>query len=98
MNNKKYVLDLAKEFGFDKEEIDHLSQSINNTSLSRRMSVLRAKHNITQSEMASKLNVKESYIYNIECCNKDNLTIGEIDKYLKVLGYKISYRIHKIYK
>jgi hypothetical protein len=40
MTNKKYVLDLAKVFGFDKLEVEELSKSLDATSLSRKMSVI----------------------------------------------------------
>jgi len=87
--------ELAKELGFDEAERKSIDEQIDNRSVSRKLTVLRAKSGLSQAEIAKKLNTSQSSISKLEYATDDQIKIDEMSKYLAALGYEMTIAISK---
>ena len=89
------VAELAKDLGYNQEEIHELEKEIEAKSLSRYLTVLRAQQSVTQGEMAEKMKVSQSYISKLENAFNENIGVDEMADYVNALGFEFSIHIGK---
>ena len=95
--DKKFnsVSDLLKDMGIDKDIVKKVDEEIENHSLSKNLTILRIKNNLSQAEMAKKLGVSQPWVSRIEYASNDQIKLGDLNKYLAVLGYETTITISK---
>lgn len=89
------VSELAAELGFNQKEMQAIDKQVSERSLSRMLTVLRSKEDLSQAQMATKLNVSQSFISKLENATNDQMNLSDIGKYLSNLGYEMTINISK---
>ena len=56
------ISDLMNEMGIEKATAKKVTENIKNYSISQNLTILRARANISQAEMAKKMNTSQSFI------------------------------------
>lgn len=89
------ISDLLNEMGIDKEIVKGVEKNIKNHSISQGLTTLRAKADLTQAEMAKKMNVSQSFISKLEVASNDQIKLGDFAKFVAALGYETTLTISK---
>lgn len=89
------ISDLLNEMGIDKEIVKGVEKNIKNHSISQGLTTLRAKADLTQSEMAKKMGVSQSFISKLEVASNDQIKLGDFDKFVSTLGYELTITVSK---
>src|SRR3972149_9838913 len=90
MANKRYksVSELIEDtFDDDPQFVDDLKTQMSRRQVVRGLATLRNSKNITQEEIAEKMNCAQSRVSKIENGLDDDLRLSDILAYLKVLNY-----------
>lgn len=89
------ISDLMNEMGIDKDIAKKVTDNINNHSVSQSLTILRAKADLSQAEMAKKMGVSQSFISKLEVANNDQIKFGDFNKFVNALGYDTTLTISK---
>lgn len=89
------ITELGTALGLAPEDLENIDDAIQQTSLSRLLSVLRAKKGLTQSELASEMGVSQSRISKLEHATNSNISFEDIHSYTSALGYRTALNIFK---
>lgn len=89
------ISDLMERMGIDKKIAKETNEHIKNHSISQNLTILRAKTNLSQSEMAKKMNTSQSFISKLESASNDQIKIDDMCSYLATLGYETTITISK---
>lgn len=89
------VSELMNEMGIDKDIAKKISENINNHSVSQKLSILRAKADLSQAEMAKKMGVSQSFISKLEVASNDQIKFGDFNKFVNALGYETTLTISR---
>ena len=89
------VSDLMNEMGVGKETAEKVTEHIKNYSISQNLTVLRAKADLSQAEMAKKLNTSQSFISKLESASNDQIKVDDMCTFLAALGYETTITISK---
>lgn len=87
------ISELGFDLGLSENDVAEIDKDINQAALPRLLTTLRAKKGFTQSELAEKLGVTQSYISKLENSESDKLCISDIHRYVSALGYETSLNI-----
>ena len=83
------------EMGIDKETASKVAENVKNHSISQNLTVLRAKTNLSQAEMAKKMKTSQSFISKLESASNDQIKMDDMCTYLATLGYETTISISK---
>lgn len=89
------ISDLMKEMGVEKETAKQVSENIKNYSISQNLAILRAKANLSQSEMAKKMKTSQSFISKLESASNNQIKVEDMCTFLAMLGYETTITISK---
>ena len=89
------ISDLMNEMGVGKETAQQVTENIKNYSISQNLTILRAKANLSQSEMAKKMKTSQSFISKLESASNDQIKIDDMCSFLATLGYETTITISK---
>lgn len=89
------VSELGVDLGLSKKDLADIDQEIDNRSLSRLLTMLRVKNKLTQSAMAKKIGVSQSYISKLEHASNDKITFKDLSNCLGPLGYEVIVGVNK---
>lgn len=89
------ISDLMNEMGIDKDIAKKVTDNINNHSVSQSLTILRAKADLSQAEMAKKMGVSQSFISKLEVASNDQIKFGDFNKFVNALGYDTTLTISK---
>jgi transcriptional regulator with XRE-family HTH domain len=89
------ISDLMNEMGVEKETAKQVTENIKNYSISQNLTILRAKANLSQSEMAKKMKTSQSFISKLESASNDQIKIDDMCSFLATLGYETTIMISK---
>ena len=89
------ISDLMNEMGIEKETAKKVTENIKNYSISQSLTVLRAKANISQAEMAKKMKTSQSFISKLESASNDQIKIDDMCSFLTAIGYETTITISK---
>ena len=92
MANKKYnsVPEMLDGIGMSKKVVKEVSDKINNTEISRCLTVLRTGKNVGEQEMANNLGISKRSLVSLEYKNNDKLKLSDITKYADALGFDVT--------
>lgn len=89
------ISDLMNEMGVEKETAKQVTENIKNYSISQNLTILRAKANLSQSEMAKKMKTSQSFISKLESASNDQIKVDDMCTFLATLGYETTITISK---
>lgn len=89
------ISDLMNEMGIEKETAKQVAENIKNYSISQYLTILRAKANISQTEMAKKMKTSQSFISKLESASNDQIKVDDMCAFLAALGYETTITISK---
>jgi transcriptional regulator with XRE-family HTH domain len=89
------ISDLMNEMGVEKETAKQVTENIKNYSISQNLTILRAKANLSQSEMAKKMKTSQSFISKLESASNDQIKVDDMCSFLTTLGYETTITISK---
>ena len=89
------ISDLMNEMGVEKETARQVTENIKNYSISQNLTILRAKANLSQSEMAKKMKTSQSFISKLESASNDQIKIDDMCSFLAAIGYETTITISK---
>jgi transcriptional regulator with XRE-family HTH domain len=89
------ISDLMNEMGVEKETVKQVTENIKNYSISQNLTILRAKANLSQSEMAKKMKTSQSFISKLESASNDQIKVDDMCTFLATLGYETTITISK---
>jgi transcriptional regulator with XRE-family HTH domain len=89
------ISDLMNEMGVEKETVKQVTENIKNYSISQNLTILRAKANLSQSEMAKKMKTSQSFISKLESASNDQIKVDDMCSFLATLGYETTITISK---
>jgi transcriptional regulator with XRE-family HTH domain len=89
------ISDLMNEMGVEKETAKQVTENIKNYSISQYLTILRAKANLSQSEMAKKMKTSQSFISKLESASNDQIKVDDMCSFLTTLGYETTITISK---
>ena len=89
------ISDLMNEMGVEKEIAKQVTENIKNYSISQYLTILRAKANFSQSEMAKKMKTSQSFISKLESASNDQIKVDDMCTFLATLGYETTITISK---
>lgn len=87
------ISDLMNDMGIEKETAKQVTENIKNYSISQYLTILRAKANLSQAEMAKKLRTSQSFISKLESASNDQIKIDDMCSFLAALGYETTITI-----
>jgi transcriptional regulator with XRE-family HTH domain len=93
--NLTTISDLMNEMGVEKKIAKETTEHIKNHSISQNLTILRAKADLSQSEMAKKMNTSQSFISKLESASNDQIKVDDMCSYLATLGYETTIAISK---
>lgn len=93
--NLTTISDLMNEMGVEKRIAKETTEHIKNHSISQNLTILRAKADLSQSEMAKKMNTSQSFISKLESASNDQIKVDDMCSYLATLGYETTITISK---
>lgn len=93
--NLTTISDLMNEMGVEKKIAKETTEHIKNHSISQNLTILRAKADLSQSEMAKKMNTSQSFISKLESASNDQIKVDDMCSYLATLGYETTITISK---
>ncbi len=89
------ISELGFDLGFSETDVEEINEDIKGAALPRLLTTLRAQSGLTQSELAEKLGVTQSYVSKLEHSKSDKLCIADVHNYVGALGYETSLNIFK---
>lgn len=89
------ISDLMNEMGGEKETVKQVTENIKNYSISQNLTILRAKANLSQSEMAKKMKTSQSFFSKLESASNDQIKVDDMCTFLATLGYETTITISK---
>ena len=81
--------------GSRKRDCKQVTENIKNYSISQNLTILRAKANLSQSEMAKKMKTSQSFISKLESASNDQIKVDDMCSFLATLGYETTITISK---
>lgn len=91
------VVIMLEEMGIDSKSIDKINKNIKNHSISTKLTILRAKENLTQKEFSKKSRLSMKFIEKVETSSNDEISYNDIKKYTEALGYKFYASFKKLH-
>ncbi len=89
------ISDLMNEMGIEKATAKKVTENIKNYSISQNLTILRARANISQAEMAKKMNTSQSFISKLEGASNDQIKVDDMCAFFAALGYETTITISK---
>lgn len=89
--SKKYnnVMEMIKDLSSDSAFKDTASKEINDKKVGKFLFYLRCKHNLTQKQIAEKMDCTQSRISKIESSYDKDLSVNDLLDYAKVLNLQL---------
>lgn len=89
------ISDLAKGLGFGEKSLHAIEKHVQDRSTSRMLAVLRAKADLSQKEMATKMGVSQSAVSKLENATNDCISFAEAGRYFAALGYEMTVHVSR---
>ena len=97
MSKEKYTktTDLFNDLTDDKSLVDELTEQIRRRSLMKHLVAHRVGSNLSQDDVAKKMDCTQSRISKLEATDDEDLRLGDIEQYLDALGLSLTMTIAK---
>lgn len=88
MSNKRYsnVAELARRTSEDPKLVDQLANRLHRRQLVKKLMAMRAAKELSQEQVAAKMNCSQSRISKFEGSDDDDLRLGDLRDYLRAIG------------
>ena len=89
------VSEMVRDISDDQSFVDRFEEESANQSIGRFLFTLRNSKGLTQTELAKKMGVNQSYVSRLEHTPNDKIKIGEMLEFVDAVGYDLTINVHQ---